>query len=266
MTEESGESIAFLPASFAENCSEGPFIVIVREREEFSRWLGDAPPGVEGLEVHGLVGDSEAWGLAAQGRVPLPLDVVLDDPRAEFSALYRLVDVSIARPVRITMPARPGFMKALRLAAALRIPVRLLPGQPDEEALAGLMEAAQFYLHDAMVEAPVEFFHSVLASFRGLGSGTLWTFLEQDPAIFSRRDATGGVLQAPDFVETHLDRLLSNGAECGPCVWRRTCAGYFKWPDPNYDCAGVKQLFAILQSAADEITLDLAGGEIPSPP
>lgn len=264
MTGEPAESIviAFLPASAAEDCRAGPFIVIVREQKEFSRWLLDAPPGLDGIEMRDLLGDPEVFRLAAQGQVPLPLDVVLGDPLREFSALYRLVDVSRTRPVRVTIPATPGFLKALRLAAALQLPVRLLPAQPDEQTLAELMEALRFYLHDPMVEAPVEFFHSVLATFRDMGSGTLWTFLEQDPAVFARHDAAGRELLPRDFVVTHLARLLQEGAECVSCPWREICAGYFKWPDPRYDCAGVKQLFATLHSAAGEITRDLASREV----
>ena len=262
MSEEPAAPIPLLPAALAEDERGGPFIVIVRTGGEFSRWLRDPKPGADGLQVEGLIGDPEVWALAAQGTLPIPIDVVLSDPASEFSALYRLVDVRMARPVRVTIPVRPGFLKALRLAASLQLPVRLLPGQPGPEVLAELAAAAQFYLHDSMVEAPVEFFHSVFAVFRGMGDGTLWGFLEQDPAVFSERDAAGGAIHAPDFVATHLARLLSQGAECAGCRWQTLCAGYFKWPDPAYDCAGVKELFASLEAAADEITRDLASPEI----
>jgi hypothetical protein len=265
MPEEPVASIAFLPAAFAENYRDGPFFVIVRTREEFSRWLRAPTPGVDGLQVEGLIGDPEVWALAAQGTVLIPLDVVLNDPATEYSALYRLVDVRIVRPVRVTIPARPGLMKALRLAASLQLPVRLLPGQPTAEAIAELIAAARFYLHESIVEAPVEFFHSLLAAFRGMADGTLWTFLEQDPAIFSHRDDMGRALHAADFVETHFAGLLNTGAECATCRWQSLCAGYFKWPDPAYDCANVKQLFTMLESAADEITHDLATQEMSSP-
>lgn len=266
MPEQPSSSIAFLSAALAEEYRDGPFIVIVRTREEFSRWLHDPKPGAEGLQVEGLIGDPEVWALAAQGTVEIPLDVVLSDPATEFSALYRLVDVRIVRTVRVTIPATPGFLKALRLAASLQLPVRLLPGQPSAEAVAELIEAAQFYLRDSMVEAPVEFFHSVFAAFRGMGEGTLWSFLEQDPAVFSHRDAGGRTLHAADFVETHLARLIAEGAECATCRWQPLCAGYFKWPEAAYDCAGVKQLFASLESAADEMTRDLATQGMSSPP
>ncbi len=259
-------SLAFLPAGAAEACGRDSFVVIVRTAGEFARWLDDRSPGLEAIQVEGLLGDPEVWAFAAQGTGEIPLDVVLEDPAAGFSTLYRLVDVRMVRPVRVTILCRPGFLKALRLAVALQIPVRLLPGQPDGTILGELNHALQFYLRDPMVEVSIEFFHSVLATFTGQSEGTLWSFLEQDPAVFSQRDATGAVVLAPDFVDAHLSHLIETGAECAACRWQPLCAGYFKWPDPAYDCAGVKQLLASIESAAGEITRDLATREIPALP
>ncbi len=265
MSQEPDAALAFLTAAGEEGHGDGATAAIVRTREEFVRWLRDPAPGVEWLQVEGLLGDQEVWAVAAQGRSTLPLDVILTDPATEFSSLYRLVDARIVRGIRVTMPARPGFMKALRLAASLQLPVRLLPGQPSEEALAELTGAAHFYLHDPMVETPVEFFHSLLAVFRGTGDGTLWQFLEENPASVSH-DAAGRALHAPDLVEAHLARLRHDGAECATCRWQPVCAGYFKWPDPTYACAGVKRLFAALEAAAEEISRDLASEETPTAP
>lgn len=257
MLQEPDASLAFLTSAEAEGHLGGSCVVIVRTRGEFARWLREPAPGVEWLQVEGLLPDQEAWAMAAQGTSKVPLDVILTDPATEFSGLYRLVDARIVRSVRVTMPAAPGFLKAVRLAASLQLPVRLLPGQPSAEALAELTEAAHFYLHDPMVETPVEFFHSLLAGLRGTETGTLWTMLEEDPLVFARAEA-----QRPrDFVETHLARLIEQGAECAACRWQKVCAGYFKWPDPAYTCAGVKQLFASIESAADEIGRDLASRE-----
>jgi hypothetical protein len=233
----------------------------VRTAEEFARWLCEPAPGAEWIQVEGLIGDPDVWALAAQGTVQIPLDVILSDPRTEFSALYRLVDVRIVRGVRVTIPAKPGFMKAVRLAASLQIPVRVLPGQPGDARLAELTDTAHFYLHDPMVDAAIEPFHSLLAAFRGTENGTVWTFLEQDPAIFSHCDAEGRPLHPRNFVATHLAALVDAAAECATCRWQSLCAGYFKVPDPAYDCAGVKELLASLEAAADEITRDLAGQE-----
>lgn len=261
--EDPAVALAVLPSALAESYRDGPFIVVVRTREEFSRWLRDPLPGAEALQVEGLMGDPEPWSLAAQGTLPIPIDVVLAEPATEFSALYRLVDVRSGRDVRVTIPARPGLLKALRLAVSLQLPVRLLPGQPGPDSLAELSQALDFYLHDSMVETPIEFFHSTLAVFRGLGDGSLWSFLDQDPSTFSRRDEAGQPLQPADFVDTHFLRLLAEGGECAGCRWQPVCRGYFKHPDPSYDCAGVKRLFGTLEAAAAEMTRELAGQESP---
>jgi len=250
--------IVALHSSAAEEYRGGPFIVIVQTREGAIRWLHDPMPGLEGIQLEGLIGDPEVWAFAAQGCVDTPLDVALSDPAAEFSLLYRLVDVRNVRPVRVTIPAKPGFLKAMRLAVSLQLPVRILPGQPDSQTLAEIAKAVDFYLHDPMVETPVEFFHSVLAAFRGKGEGTLWMFLDQDPSVLFYRDAAGHALRASNFVATHLSQLVEAGAECASCPWQSLCAGYFKSPDPAYNCAGVKELFGTLKSAADEIARDLA--------
>ena len=86
--------------------------------------------------------------------------------------------------VRVTMPAAPGFLKAIKLAASLRLPVRVIPGQPTPEVLAELMEALEFYLHEPVVEMPVEFFHSLLMTLGRAEKGSLWMILEEDPAAF----------------------------------------------------------------------------------
>lgn len=257
--QEPAPALLFLPAGLAETETGRPFVVIVRTAAAFLHWLRAPLPGAEWLQVEGLLADPDVWDVAAQASSRLPLDVFLDDPAAQFAGLYRLADVRRVRSVRVTMPAAPGFMKALRLAAALQLPVRLLPGQPPAAALAELGQAAEFYLRDPAVEAPVEFFHSLFAAMRGTEAGGLWSILEQDPAIFAHTDADGRALRPPDFVDTRLQALIAAGAECSGCRWVGLCAGYFKHPDPAYCCAGIKLIFAALEAAAAEIGRDLAG-------
>jgi hypothetical protein len=217
-----------------------------------------------------MLGDAEAWTEAAHSNCNIPLDVVVSDPASEFSHLYRLVDACAVRAIRVTMPAAPGLAKAIRLAAALRLPVRVLPGQPSAAALQELHDALQFYLHEATVEAPVEFFHSVLATMCDSDAGSLWTILEEDPDVFRHYDADGRArmprtsdpdrseITSAGFVKDHLSRLITQGAECATCPWQQPCRGYFKWPDPAYSCEGVKQLFSSIQTAGNEIRQDVA--------
>jgi hypothetical protein len=262
--------ILFLPSDLVVEQGSHPFVAIVRTREELSQWLSNPPAGLQWLEVDGLLGDPDAWVSASQSASNVPLDVFLAKPGSHFSDLYRLVDVCAVRDVRVSMPASPGFLKALKLAVALQLPVRLLPGQPAPEVCAELTEAAIFYLCDPMVETPVEFFHSVLAFMCGADTGSIWTILEEDPAIFLHQDSAGRskllrvsdspalAISFPTFVATWFKRLVDQNSECTSCPWQEICQGYFKWPDPAYDCRGVKQLFSIIKTAADEIRQELA--------
>jgi hypothetical protein len=256
--EEPNARLEFIYAAATEQPRGGPFVVIVRTREEFARALRGSSPSAEWLQVEDLLDDPEVWALAAQGSSHLPLDVVLADPEKDFSSLYRLADVRITREVRVTLPATPGMLKALRLAASLQLRVRLLPGQPTSEALPALREALDFYLHDPAVEAPIEFFHSLLAALREGTATSLWDILEQDPAVYVQPATAEKASWPADFVATHLAGLVERGTECATCSWQNLCAGYFKWPDPNYSCTGIRELLDRLREAAEEIGRDLA--------
>jgi hypothetical protein len=270
VSEEHSQWLRILPSALAEGQGARAFAAIVRSREELSRWIRGPAPGLQWLQVEGLLGDADAWIETAHGDSSVPLDVVLSDPASEFSDLYRLVDACSVRSIRVTIRVAPGFSKAAKLAAALRLPIRLLPGQPTTEVLAELNELLEIYLHEPMVEAPVEFFHSLLATMSGAETGSLWSILEEDPAEFRSYDADGRALlprsgvfgsaetSSEGFVEQHLKSLVDQGAECATCPWQRFCSGYFKWPDPTYSCEGVKRLFSSVKAAADEIGRDLA--------
>lgn len=271
MPQEIYRSLKFLPTALAEEQGDQPFVALARTPDELVRWLVEPSKGLQWIEVEGLLDNLEAWAPATQrGASQVPFDVILTQPGSEFANLYRWVDVFAPRDLRVSMPALPGFFKAVKLAASLRLPIRLLPGQPAPEVLAELAEALEFYLHGPMVEAPLEFFHSLLASAAGADNGSLWMILEEDPEAFQRYDDQGrrqlprpaGIGAAEtfseSFVENRLRTLLDQGAECASCPWQRVCRGYFKWPDPAYSCEGVKRLFSRINAAADEIKRDVA--------
>jgi hypothetical protein len=92
----------------------------------------------------------------------------------------------------------------------------------------------------------------------GRAAGSLWMILEEDPAVVIDDGADS---RPPDFVQKHLESLIGEGIECTTCLWQQPCGGYFKRPERAYSCAGVKQLFARIQAAADEITRELARAE-----
>ena len=271
---QEAEILTFREADSKESSEIGPFVVVVRDPQQMARWLRDRSPALQWIQVEGVLKDDEVWRLAAEDPGEVPLDVILTDPGREFAELYRLVDVRSARDLRVSMPARPGFLKAVRLAASLGLPVRLLPQQPTADALAELQEALTFYLRNPLVEAPIEFFHSALAWLRGAPTGSLWRVLEEDPTIY-RREAISTAWSAPqpsdlpidptqDFGPLFLERLTHQGGECASCRWRDFCAGYFKWPAPEYSCTGVKLLFSNLLAAVKEIEDDFRTSAAPT--
>jgi hypothetical protein len=270
VSEENYPSLRILPSALAETQGDEPFVAVVQSGEELCRWLRDPLPGLNWLQVEGILDDSDAWMEAAHSGSDVSLDLMLADPSSDFPDLYKLVDISAVHDVRVTVQAQPGLLKAVKLAAALRFPIRILPGQPKADVLAELKEVLDFYLHEPAVEAPVEFFHSWIASTRGAKVGSLWMILEEDPAAYLQYDMNGqaklpragslGLVEnsPAEFVENHLKSLLEQGAECATCPWQESCRGYFKWPDRAYSCEGIKDLFSIIQAAADEMARDLA--------
>jgi hypothetical protein len=254
-----------LPASLADGTESDAFVVVIRDAESLVRWAREDNAALQWLEVHSLLGDSEVWRSAASIDSEIPIDVVVDDPAKDYAQLYRLVDVRNVRPVRITIPVRPGFLKALRLAASLQFPVRLLPGQAAAEVHNELLEAVGFYLRDPMVEAPVEYFHSALASMQTKEPGSLWSALEEDPAVYLRLDERGNPelhsrtpgVDPANYVRDHIAAVTETG-ECRDCPWLGFCGGYFKQPDPDYSCDGVLRVFEALHQAADELREDLS--------
>lgn len=273
MPDQIHRPLIILPAPLAETFDPQPFVVILRNQAEFRRWLSNPVPWVQWLQVEQLLPDPDVWRFASRGISKIPLDVVLGNPASEFSDLYRLVDVCAVRDVRVSIPASPGLFKAVKLATSLGLPIRILPGQPTAEVLSELSEILEFYLHGTMVEAPVEFFHSLLASAFGASSGSIWTIVEEDPAAFLHYDdqgnprlprssrRPGNALWLAEFVESRFKSLVERGAECATCPWSGVCRGYFKWPEPSYSCAQVKQLLSRIAAAANEIIRDLAGYE-----
>ncbi len=260
-SDEEGRTVPlpFLSGEEADPLSEDPFVLVARNALEVCRWLAVESSGLQWIQVENLLDEPEVWATAARKGNDVALDVIVSDPAAQYAAIYRLVDVRNVRPVRVTIPVVAGFLKSLRLAVSIHLPVRLLPGQPGPEVIGELEEALEYYLHDPMVEVPVEFFHSMLALARGGSGPDLWVATEQDPDVFALPDWTSP--KEVGFVGQHLSQLEAAGAECATCPWTVVCRGFFKVPDPEYSCAGIIPLFDRIGQAGAEMKKDLAAYE-----
>ncbi|NCA71056.1 MAG: hypothetical protein EOM91_13310 [Sphingobacteriia bacterium] len=62
----------------------------------------------------------------------------------------------------------------------------------------------------------------------------------------------------PAAVCDFRDTLVAAGGECRACRYLSRCDGYFKWPNTDYDCTWVKELFGDLAAAAGALRADLA--------
>jgi hypothetical protein len=199
----------------------------------------------------------------------LPIEVVLTDPEAETMKLYRLCKLQRSHPVRIVVPIVPGFSKAVRVASFLYLPVKLEGAQPDSELIDELCETLDFFLHNKAVSQPIEYFSGLLTTVIHKQPVTLWEIQEEDPAAvryvtdngaetMSRRPFTSPDVDLTNFRFELTKRVLSPETECASCEFFLNCGGYFKWPNRDFSCEGVKRLFHRLRDAALELHDDLS--------
>jgi len=202
-------------------------------------------------------------------RVPgVPVDLVMGDTEKELALLYEHTPLTARGPVRVTVPAGKGFAGAVRLATSLNFAVKVETGQPSSALVDELLKILDLYLHGATVTQPVEFFHSVLSGLCREESFSLWEIQEEDPLLFRHvhengRESLAGRFkeceEAPVvFMERFPKKVLEERGECSLCEYFSFCSGYFKWPDGDFPCEGVKRIFATLREAAEELKRDLA--------
>ena len=190
------------------------------------------------------------------------IDLVVDDPAANFGRLYRFAELTQKHPVRVTVRAVPGMTKAVKIAQALNFSVKLEINQPEAPVVDELVALAEYYLRGSTVTSPIEPFHSLFLSFLSGKPTSLWSLQEEDPAVdryvtddgqvtFSKRLVRLGIPedQFVGFLEQHMSSCLEAG-ECARCEFFSRCRGYFKLPDKGYQCEHVKRLFAMLNEAA----------------
>jgi len=196
----------------------------------------------------------------------VPLELLVADPAADFSKLYTFSGLIETTPIRACIPLRPGFDKAVRVAAALHFAVKLECGQPEAAMIPKLIELLDFYLHNSGVTEPIEFFHSTLLACCHDQPVSLWSIQEEDPLLFRFVDADG-----KEFFPGRLagcDTLPEGPAahpDCLTCNYLGPCAGYFKWPDHAYNCEGVRHLLACIEDAARQLRDDIAAAEAITP-
>jgi hypothetical protein len=199
----------------------------------------------------------------------VPIDIVMRDPAREFPILYKFSMLHDKHPVRVSIAVRPGFVKAVKLALALNFAVKLEVGQPDAALVQELAEVLDLYLHRSSVKQPVEYFHSIFLSFYHQERSSLWFIQEDDPVQFRFITDEGEEMVSQRFAGNYpkykagaivggqaVERT-GEKSECDTCEFFACCGGYFKWPDKEFSCEGVKTLFGTIKGAAAELRDDL---------
>lgn len=214
------------------------------------------------LDIAADLDELEQWGAG------LPIEMVLKDPESETMKLYRLCKLQRLHPVRVVAPIVAGFSKAVRVASFLRLPVKLEGTQPDPPLLEELAETLEFFLHNKAVSEPIDYFNGLLTAMLHKQPLTLWSIQEEDPALirYVTDEGVETVARRPfvrdEGLETFhfelMKRVLSDDAECASCEFFLNCGGYFKWPNREFSCAGIKRVLHRLRDAAYELQDDLS--------
>ncbi|MCM8594889.1 hypothetical protein [Accumulibacter sp.] len=255
-----------VPATRLAGWSGEPVIVRVDDVAGLATVCVDPPAGLVHLE---MPLSPQTAGELAGWRGGAPIDFRLADPANDYPLLYACSPLVDYAPVRITIPVVEGFGRAVRLAVSLQLPVRLQIGQPGPEPIDELAEVLSRFLHGSTVAVPVEPFQGVLNALLRGEPFSLWAIAEDDPALFREVDALGEerlpvrlggarlAASGEDQAGAVAARFAGDG-ECRACPFAKGCLGYFKWPDPGYSCAGIREVLDRLSAAADELRADLA--------
>ena len=195
----------------------------------------------------------------------VPIEIALTDWEKEAEHLHLYANAPFSNPIRILLNTSRGFLKAVKTCISLRMQTGLIVHQPDETLVQELESALDLYLYNTEVQVPIEFFHSLLVAFcRNHLEDSLWLIQREDPAQDRYVLDNGSIVISPrlpieisdasgDFLDDYRFDVMAKQGECSVCRYFSQCVGYFKFPDETYSCKGMKNLFAKLKGAANEI-------------
>lgn len=239
-----------IPLACLDRYRDKPLIVRADESHELVTSIPD-PENIHLLYVQ-IPSSSNVEALANWG-LGVPIDVLMQDPAVDFGSLYRHAKLLDKHPVRISICVSSGFLKALKVATALRFAVKLVMQQPSQQVIPELLDAANFFLHRGEVCHPIEFFNSLMLAFFHREPTSIWHIQEEDIDEFLYVPSDG----LEKRIDTPERKKLTANDDCNSCHYLQHCQGYFKRGGPDFDCSGVRTIFATLKSAAEELRTDL---------
>jgi hypothetical protein len=232
-----------------------------------SQWEG------EGALLHAQVSLPAENASCAQSLPDgLPIDLILPGPEA-YPQLYEWAEFGRDRPIRITVPMRPGFSRAVRLALSLDFAVKMTGHSIPDNLASETQQVLQHFLHHPAVSQPVDFLSGLLSAFCGRETRTLWEIQEEDPALFRYIGEAGAEECAPsmdadscaatpaELFARYQSAVETAGGECVGCEFFDVCRGFFKWPDGRRGCANERAMLKTLQIAASELRREMAASD-----
>ncbi len=195
---------------------------------------------------------------------PVPLDLVMHGD-SEFSHLYRFTELGKLHSTRVTVPLSRGCTRTVKLAVSLDFPVKLHVTRLDDTLVDELTGILEYYLYHRTASQPIDFYHSVLKAFYLNQAVTVWDIQEDNPSLFRYVTESGkiefprpfstsyGTKDGTCFLDDYKLQLFLEQGDCSACLYFSVCLGYFKIPDKNFDCQGVKKLFQMIKDASTEL-------------
>jgi hypothetical protein len=159
---------------------------------------------VTNLQYVQILSLSSDTSVLAGWNVGMPLDLVMYEPEIEFGKLYQHAGLLDKHPVRVTIPVRPGFANAVKVAASLHFAVKINVGQPDRDGLGQMFSTLSMFLHKPSFAEPIEFYQSMLQSLFRDQPMSLWEVQEEDASIYRYITAQGREIISPRFLNLEL--------------------------------------------------------------
>ncbi len=268
-----------IPARLAAEVDCENLVVRSESCEEIAAAYKTLGERIKEVELEGLSED-----LHSLSALPLGLPVRLKLHPADAPHLYTNLWLTERFSVEVLMDVDKGLLHGVKVATSAMVPVSL---NLDELSDAGeLMSVLNYYLHDAHVQVPVEFFHSMISAYLQKTTVALPDLYPESPDQFLYVDESGkvsasarlaragrflgdvsGGLQIDEESQLYkdlLDRkknLVLSGSKCVSCERFDLCEGYLRFVDSNFDCGPFLEVFNEIKATAKEIADDIAEAE-----
>jgi len=205
-----------------------------------------------------------------------PVDLCLTDAHSDKGILPMWRKLLEGRAVRLVVPVVAGFGHLVKEALRADLRVRLRIDQPDDDSVRELEDCFVFFIREADVKEPVDFFYGLFRSFLTKRVESLWQIQEEHPAsncyVTDAGEATlserlAQAEHGPDlatFLANHKLNLFVRREECCTCRFFKHCEGYFKLPRDGYACSGIKEFLELVWDAATELRADLSQAPVAS--